>query len=76
MNPSTTVSVCLTPEAKALRRGLAAWAIGLAAEGEDYTVSSDGSRTYDTARADLLISLLLKEMGLKVSVESQVKESY
>lgn len=31
-------SVCLTPKAKALRRSLAAWAIGLATKGEDYIV--------------------------------------
>lgn len=30
--------VCLTPKAKALRRRLAAWAIGLATKGEDNIV--------------------------------------
>ncbi|KAJ5981979.1 hypothetical protein N7451_012079 [Penicillium sp. IBT 35674x] len=57
-------SFSLTVTAKALRRRLAAWAIGLATEGEDYIINTNGSRNYDTATVDPLILLLLEEMGL------------
>ncbi|KAJ5982278.1 hypothetical protein N7451_012378 [Penicillium sp. IBT 35674x] len=57
-------SFSLTVTAKALRRRLAAWAIGLATEGEDYIINTNGSRNSDTATVDPLILLLLEEMGL------------
>lgn len=65
-----TESICLTPKAKALRRQLAAWAIGLANEVEDYVVNEHGNRTYHASQLEGLVAPLLKEIGLEVSGKS------
>jgi hypothetical protein len=62
-----TVSICLTPKAKTLRRQLAAWTIGLAIEEEDYVFNELGNRTYRAPKLEELVLLLLKEIGLEVS---------
>lgn len=62
-----TDTICLTPKAKTLRRQLAAWAIGLAIEEEDYVSNELGNRIYRASRLEDLVLPLLKEIGLDVS---------
>lgn len=62
-----TSELCLTPKARALRREIAAWSMGLATSGEDYITNELGGRLYGSARTEQLVSPLLEEIGLGVS---------
>lgn len=70
-----TDPICLTPKAKTLRRQLAAWAIGLAIEEEDYVFNELGNRTYRASKLERLVLPLLKEIGLEVSRERATIEN-
>jgi hypothetical protein len=67
--------ICLTPKAKTLRRQLAAWAIGLAIEEEDYVFNELGNRTYRASKLEGLVVPLLKDIGLDVSGERAMTEN-
>lgn len=64
----TISHVCLPDQARALRRELAAWAIGLATEGRGYIVNRSGDRYYGTSKMDGVTRIRLWESGFTVSM--------